>query len=242
MKKLILLFVAVTVVFAICIIKLFYSIPENSNSREVVVLESKIEDTSIIKVPTISQYPELPTGCETVAAVMVLKYYGSDITPCYFAENWLKCDSLFYTFEGKDYGPDPYKVFAGNPFSESSYGCFSTPIADAVNFNTEEYRARTITDKSLDELCTEYIDNGKPLLVWATMGMKESKKGRTWYLKDGSLFTWTAGEHCLVLVGYNEEYYFLNDPQTGSTVAYEKILVKKRYEELGKQAVYISKV
>jgi len=242
MKKLILIFVVVSVVFAICIIKLFSSLPETHAPREVRVTESKIETASIIKVPTINQYPELPTGCESVAAVMVLQYYGSDITPRYFAENWLQCDTLFYSFEGKSYGPDPHEVFAGNPFSESSYGCFAEPVVKAVNSNSQEHRAELIKGEALDDLCSEYIDKDKPLLIWATMGMKQSKKGRSWYLKDGSLFTWTAGEHCLVLVGYNEDYYFLNDPQTGSTVAYEKIIVKKRYEELGKQAVYISKV
>ena len=71
------------------------------------------------------------------------------------------------------------------------------------------------------------------------MGMKESKAGRSWYLQDGSYFTWIAGEHCLVLTGYNKEYYFLNDPQSGTTVAYPKATVEKRYNELGRQAVYI---
>lgn len=38
-------------------------------------------------------------------------------------------------------------------------------------------------------------DNDKP--------MKEPKEGESWYLKDGSLFTWIAGEHFLVLVGFS---------------------------------------
>lgn len=90
-------------------------------------------------------------------------------------------------------------------------------------------------------LCNEYIYNDKPILIWATMGMKESKTGRSWYLQDGSVFTWIAGEHCLVLVGYNDSYYLLNDPLSGSTVAYQKNIVEKRFAELGRQAVYICK-
>ena len=46
----------------------------------------------------------------------------------------------------------------------------------------------------------------------------------------------------LVLVGYNDEYYFLNDPQSGSTVAYQKDVVEKRFKELGFQAVYIYRI
>lgn len=78
-------------------------------------------------------------------------------------------------------------------------------------------------------------------MIWATMGMKESKQGRKWRLKNGSEFTWIAGEHCLVLVGYGEDYYYFNDPQSGSTVAYQKALSEKRFKELGNQAVYIYK-
>lgn len=97
------------------------------------------------------------------------------------------------------------------------------------------------SNRSLEELCTEYIDNDKPLLIWATMSMKESSAGNKWYLEDGTTFTWTAGEHCLVLVGYNNDYYFLNDPMSGSTVAYQKNIVERRFSELGKQAIHITK-
>ena len=88
----------------------------------------------------------------------------------------------------------------------------------------------------------EYIDNDMPLLIWATMYMEESFESSSWYLVDGSEFTWIAQEHCMVLVGYDEENYYLNDPLTGTTVSYEKELVQQRFEELGSQAVCISPV
>ncbi len=195
----------------------------------------------LIDVPTISQYPALPTGCESVAATMVLQYYGVDITAQDFALHWLECSRDFYRKRGRLYGPDPRKVFAGDPFTENSYGCFAEPIADAVNRNSADCNAQIITDRTLEELCEDYVDNDKPLLIWATMKMQESYKGNAWHLEDGSLFTWIAREHCLVLVGYNEAYYLLNDPMTGSVVAYPKSVVEKRFAELGMQAVYIGR-
>ena len=69
--------------------------------------------------------------------------------------------------------------------------------------------------------------------------MKESKRGRTWHFENGEKFTWISGEHCLVLVGYNEDFYYFNDPQSGSTVAHQKSIAEERFEELGSQAVYI---
>lgn len=196
----------------------------------------------MIDVPTLSQYPELPTGCESVAATMVLQYYGVDITAGEFVSSWLECSDNFYKENGKRYGPDPNKVFAGNPFSNYSYGCFPEPIVNAINRNSTDCKAQKITGKTLEELCAAYIAHGKPLLIWATMGMRESYPGDSWYLEDGSEFTWTAQEHCLVLVGYNDDRYFLNDPMTGSTVAWKKEIVEQRFKELGSQAVYISPI
>ncbi|MGN0251582.1 MAG: C39 family peptidase [Oliverpabstia sp.] len=197
-------------------------------------------EEKLIDVPAICQYPELPTGCESVAATMVLQYYKVDITAEEFASDWLACSENFYSSEGKRYGPDPHKVFVGNPFSKKSYGCFAEPIVHAVNRNCTGYTARKITYRSLEQLCEKYIDNDMPLLIWATMNMIEPSAGNTWYLENDTAFTWIAGEHCLVLVGYNTDCYYLNDPISGSMVAYQKDIVEKRFAELGSQAVYIS--
>ncbi len=194
----------------------------------------------ILDVPALCQYPELPTGCEAVCAAMVLHYYDVNITAQEFASDWLTCSEEFYSSNGKQYGPDPNKVFAGNPFSKNAYGCFAGPIAQAINHNCISCTAEIITGYSLEQLCKEYIDRNSPLLVWATMGMKESSKGNFWLFEDGTDFTWISGEHCLVLIGYNTYYYFLNDPISGSTVAYQKKIVEKRFAELGSQALYIS--
>ena len=96
-----------------------------------------------------------------------------------------------------------------------------------------------IYGKTVEQLCTKYIDNGKPLILWVTTSMRESKVEASWYLEDDSCFYWKNGEHAMVLVGYDEIYYFLNDPESGSTVAYRKDVVEKRFAELGRQAVYI---
>lgn len=190
-------------------------------------------------VPQLCQYPVLPTGCESVAAVMVLQYYNEAISAQKFAEKWLKKDKHFYRKKEKLYGPNPNEVFVGNPFKRKSYGCFAPVIAQAVNDHSHLCGAKVLRTVSLEELCQSYIKNGKPLLIWATMGMKAPQKGNQWYFKDDTLYEWKAGEHCLVLVGYDSAYYYLNDPMSGGTAAYEKEVVKKCYEALEMQAVYI---
>ncbi len=216
---------------------------ESINKAEDTTSQEALAETEktgkLIDVPAICQYPELPTGCESASATGVLQYYNVNISATEFASDWLSCNEDFYRINGALYGPDPNRVFAGNPFSSNAYGCFAGPIADAINRNSDKLYAQIITDRTIEELCADYIDNDRPILIWATIGMKESYNGNSWLLENGVLFTWIAGEHCLILVGYNDDFYYLNDPTSGSTVAYQKQLVEKRFDELGKQAVLI---
>ena len=45
----------------------------------------------------------------------------------------------------------------------------------------------------------------------------------------------------MVLKGYDSKYYYFLDPMDKNEATYEKKLVEKRYEELGKQAIVIVK-
>lgn len=58
--------------------------------------------------------------------------------------------------------------------------------------------------------------------------------------ETGELFTWKRSEHCLVLVGYDAQYYYMNDPyQNNGLKAYDRSLVEARYATMGYQAVAI---
>ncbi len=241
LKITIILLILIVLAFLIILATKFLIADENNYQKNNNTFFDVADAEKIIDIPNICQYPDLPTGCEAVAATMVLRYYNEDITANEFASNWLKCNNNFYTVNNQKYGPDPNEFFVGDPFSTFSYGCYATPIINAINNNSKNFRADLINSYSLEKICAEYIDNNMPILIWATMGMKPSNNGNSWYLENNESFTWIAGEHCLVLVGYNEKFYFFNDPQTGCVVAYEKDVVNKRYKELGEQAVYVYK-
>ncbi len=238
MKKMIML-----LPFAAVLLIIFLSVSAGKSEEEKWDEKTVSPDAvteKVISVPALCQYPLLPSGCEATAAVMVLRYYGSNITPEVFASMYLVCEDLFYSGE-KLYGPDPYEKFAGSPFGESyCYGCFAPVIEEAVNSMTG-FSAETITGKSLSELCGLYIDNGKPLLVWVTMEMREPEDGRVWNLPDGREFVWTAGEHCMVLTGYGDGVYYFNDPRSGNSVIFPEDISEKRFLQLGSQAVLIEK-
>lgn len=189
----------------------------------------------------------IPTGCEAVSTVAVLRYYGIGITPEDFIEKYLPMED-FYEKNGRVYGANPSKAFAGNPYERGSLGCYCEVIeAACVGMQESNYKGmeklkiKAVRGNSLSQL-EEYLLKGKPVIIWATIDMRESHDGFTYYLKTGEKYIWRANEHSVVLCGYDDEGYYIMDPlKDGKIVRYEKTLVETRYEELGKQAVVIER-
>lgn len=194
----------------------------------------------LVRIPPLSQYPDYPTGCESVTAVMALRHAGISIDMEGFVENHLICDDRFYEENGLLYGPDPYAAFIGDPRSARSYGCMAPVIEKALlSCVGDQKRVVNTTGETLSSLCHDYVDRGVPVMVWATMEMRPVGSGHTWFLPDGRQFIWPSGEHCLLLVGYNEREYLFNDPRHGATVAYDKNSVEVAYASLGKQSLVV---
>jgi uncharacterized protein YvpB len=194
----------------------------------------------VIYVEYISQ-AGYPTGCESVSATMVLKYYGFDMTVDKFIDNYLNKNNL-EKMDGILYGPHPNESFVGNPRNENSFGCFSPVIENAFErIVDEKYDVVNETGLSLDLIALKYITRGIPVLIWATIDMNESYPSTGWTVKNtGEKFMWRANEHCLVLVGFDFFNYYFNDPYNNKgLVKYEKSIVRQRYSELGKQAIII---
>lgn len=200
------------------------------------IIQNEGERAKLLSVPYISQKPDFPTGCEAISAVMVLHYYGETVSAGDFIDQYLPCGNLFFSEDGQLCGPDPAKTFVGNPRSSESFGCFAPVIATALNRFAGEQRVENTTGLSLNDLCEQYLDAGHPVLVWASIGMKATYPSRQWRLEDGQIFTWTANEHCLVLIGYDDNSYYFNDPSAG-VVGYDRQTVEARYAELGMQSL-----
>ena len=204
----------------------------------------------IANVPLIGQQ-KLPTGCETCSAVMLLNYYGYNISETSFADKYLIKRPLGYGKYGLE-GPDPNCAFIGSPYTTNSFGAYAPVMAKSMNsyLAKKSYKAVSVSGKSLEYLAGKYIAQGQPVMVWATIYMTASYKTTTWRVnytdenaryKKGSSYTWLANEHCLLLTGYDSSFYYFNDPWTNSRIAYSKSIVNTRYNELGKQAVVMVK-
>lgn len=200
--------------------------------------EKQIKQISTYKldVTPVLQLPELPTGCEITSLATVLNYYGYDISKTQLADEYLDCGKIGQT--------DPDEKFIGSPYDEHSCGCYSNVIADAArDFSTKNncnFKIYNLNGLSLDELY-EYIENGSPVILWATIDLMETYRNITWDI-DGKEIAWRANEHCMVLIGYDKDNdtCIVSDPLKG-IMEYPKELFNQRYEELGKQAVILVK-
>lgn len=191
-------------------------------------------------VPVIAQMPAYPTGCESVSAVMALQYAGYAITVDEFIDLYLPRNSNFYNANGQAFGPSPYEYFIGNPRTTSAFGCMSPVIKKAINaYLGEKGAVEDASGQTMAQLCTRYIDKGYPVLVWVTINMIEPYYTKCWTLESGQPYRWLANEHCMVLIGYDNNNYYFNDPYRGAQVSYPKALCERRYESFEQQALVI---
>lgn len=200
----------------------------------------------IIEAPYIDQSPRWPTGCESVSAVMLLRYLGYDITVDEFIENDLEIQD-FREENGEIFGPDPRKYFCGSPYDPDAFGCYAPVIVNALSkvfAGEKEYEAADETGTSEKELLEKYIDRGMPVIFWACIDMREPVTGPQWRLHDtGEWFAWISNEHCMLLVGYDDEKYYFNDPHNGNGLTgYARDIVEKRRRAQHMQAVGVRKI
>jgi uncharacterized protein YvpB len=196
-----------------------------------------------LNVPYLDQSVRYPTGCESVSTVMLLHYLGCHISVDDFIQSYLKMQG-FENRNGELFGPDPNRFFCGSPYDPDSFGCYAPVICDALSACLgDEYQVINETGTPTERLLDEYIDQGMPVIFWACINMREPITGPCWRLKDsGETFTWISNEHCMLLVGYDEDSYIFNDPyENHGVIHYPRLLTEERHKAQYSMAVGIKK-
>ena len=175
-----------------------------------------IVDSVYLNVSNIEQNPELPTGCEAVAATIVLNYYGANMSKTELVDNYLL------------YSDSPYNGFVGSPYEQPTghgHWCTASPIVIAMNNAIQSRQmgcvATNISGTSFDGLLS-YVSNGKPVVFWGYENM-------------------VRGYHTLVLIGYdkNQGVCYFADPLKSGIQTYSMEDTKKAYLNRGKQAIIV---
>lgn len=199
-----------------------------------------------LEIPYYSQRNVLPTGCELISAKMVLEYYaGEKISVDDIIDNMV-C-RYPKDIDGKPTAPHPENAFIGHPTDPSSFGCFAPVVTDMMNaLLPEGYTAVDTTGTELQALAETYLPQETPVMIWATINMVSHEDYLGWYLEDedgeptDEWYDWQVNEHCLVLVGYDSEYYYFNDPNSWQSMTkFGRELVEKRYNSMGMYSIVV---
>lgn len=222
----------------------------------------------IANVPYINQFSlGYPTGCEAVSATMAAQYAGYNVSSAQIIsatptdtkgkrqetrtvevsvekvnEETGETETVVTTESVTDwYGGNPFEVFVGHPtkgLSTGSYGCFAKPITIALQ--ACGVPATNISGCSIDTVLN-YVANGKPVVVWCKKNAGDLTEGVTWKYEDGNgSYTELVGEHCAVLIGYDADYVYLNDPSAGKNVKQPRAKFTSNWYKLFSQAVIIN--
>lgn len=196
----------------------------------------KKESTVLIEnAPKINQYPNYPTGCESVALTILLRYYGINVSPDNVINNLKKGDLPYYEGEVR-YGGNPELEFVGNPYSESSYGVFENPIADVASIYKSGVNVRNGVPFS--EVLA-LVKNGRPVLVWTSIDLAVPYISSSWIYKPTmETIYWKTREHAVVVFGYNDSEVIISDPVGGKIKYQNRSTFESRYNYYGKKVVY----
>ncbi len=190
----------------------------------------------LIEVPLANQHPDYPTGCESIALYMLLKYYETEVTPAQIVDSLPK-GSLPYEKNGKLYGANPEREFVGDPRDPHSYGVYNQPIRDTANL----FRSGAVTKNgaTIDEI-KALLDSGVPVMLWyTTQDSVGVRPGSQWLDEQtGETITWMKYEHAVVACGYKKNDLIINDPNTGTRreIRFGNILMS--FDRLGGRIVY----
>lgn len=183
-----------------------------------------------VEAPEILQYPDLPTGCEAVAATIALNALGCELNAVDFARNWLIR------------GDDIVRSFVGDPFEWGGAGIFPPGLCASVqryiDASGAELAVFDLTGAPMDALY-RLIDAGVPVVVWSTYYLSEPRIESS-YTYDGHTVYWYENEHCLCLCGYDtaQGTVTLSDPIQG-IVQENAAVFESVYQGTGQMAMAI---
>lgn len=191
-------------------------IPKKPTIKQDAKQEVKQEKKRILlDVPLIKQNPELKYGCEVTSLTMLLQYAGVKVNKIQLADRLPKDKERIEKSKTGDiirWG-DPDEGFVGDiTGKQAGYAVFDKPVEELMNRYLGE-RVVNLTNQPFDKLLAQ-IKKGRPVLVWTTGDYRLPDRWESW--KHGKEQIKTPLDlHAVVLVGYDENYVYVNDPLSG---------------------------
>ena len=185
--------------------------------------------------PTFNQFPNYPTGCESVALYLLLRYHGVNVNVEEIVSS-LKKGPLPYENNGQKLGGNPEVEFIGDPKTKYSYGVYNKPIVEVAN----QYKSGVVSKIGLDfSEVLKLVQEKHPVMVWTTINLSKPFISTTWVdYETGDTIQWISGEHAVVIFEVEDSQVVVSDPYTGTIRKLDQKTFESRYNYLGKRAIY----
>lgn len=200
--------------------------------------EPEIKPAAMLSAPMIKQYPELPRGCEITSLTMLLHFYGYDMDKTDLLPEMLWDETpIRWDKNGISYWGHPNTGFVGDiTLNSSGFGIYHAALFPLL----EQYipTAIDLTERPFSDLEAQ-VSQGIPVVVWTTLHYRTPRADQwvEWDTPIGPIRT-THLEHAVLLVGYDEDYVYVNDPYIGKPGdKIDKQQFIKTWELMGKQAL-----
>ncbi|MDP4086223.1 MAG: C39 family peptidase [Bacillota bacterium] len=173
------------------------------------------KDSVMLNVVIITQNPELKYGCEITSLAMVLNYAGVKTNKMELYQAIKKeTDPLIKSQSGDiiKWG-NPNEGFVGDmKGKQPGYAVFDQPIVQLINKYLPN-RAVNLTNQPFENVL-QHVSDGYPVVVWTTGDFRMPDRWEAWYHEQQIIKT-PLDLHAVVLVGYDNEHVYVNDPLSG---------------------------
>lgn len=201
-------------------------------------LDTKDRGGIVLDAPTIAQNPELQRGCEVTSLAMLFGYLGKPVDKLALASEVEKVP--FYA--GGNLRGNPNDGFVGDiyTFAQPGYGVYHAPVARLAEKHAPAH-VDDITGGPVESVFAR-LDQQQPVVVIVNALFHElgASEFQTWHTSSGDIRI-TMQEHSVLVVGYDSQHVFVNDPLDPETKAkpLPREPFRAAWEQMGRQAIAI---
>lgn len=203
-----------------------------------------LSDKKLLDVKLISQYPELPRGCEVTSLSMLLNGQDINVDKMVLAKEVNKSNDKYIDVDGSQIIGNPNEGFVGNMYylGKYGYGVYHRPINELF----KKYSGDNTIDLSgykFEDLLI-FINEGSPIwVIINTTFEKLDKKNYKIININGEDTIVTPKEHSVIITGYDEKNIYINDPlKKQKNIKVNKNDFKEAWEQMGSQAITYIKI
>jgi uncharacterized protein YvpB len=177
----------------------------------------------VLNVPIYKQQHSL--GCESTAAAMAANYHHVDVSEQDILDALPRNENPHLGFRGDIDGP-----YGGI----EDYGVYAGPIRQVL---TRLGLDAQHLEGGLDEIKAA-LRHGRPVIVWVTYGLQAQTPQQV-VMPDDQTVTLVPYEHTVLIVGYNRDGLWVNDPFTGTQDFYSEGDFLRSFAYLGNMALVV---